>query len=623
MFWSVSTLTRTDAQTRTVAALRLEGNDLEIGNLTLRRAEQDFLLHKDLANADRVREGLNETQNRAEALARDPRAAFLAGPVERILQGMKAYREEFEIMVAAQQRAGLTESDGLQGALRQAVHAMEREVTAENDDALMVPLLMMRRYEKDYLLRGYPSLLEKVREQGRVFMDRLNHSTLNGQRQAELSRQIETYLGALAAMIEADQNVRASLVRLGAIYADFSPAFQALRTKAIEADSAVQARGKETETQVIVLSLALVGASVPLFLLVSLLIARSVVRPVRAITQVMDTLSHGQKEVSVPYTNGHDEIAVMARSIQVFKENLLQSERLEKEVRAGQERELYRSRERDRLIQEFAALMDQTMSRVKASVEGVQTNAHAVRQAADTASRDSSTVSTAAEEAANAIDTMAQAAEELGTATIEISQRIQESTRYTAVAVNEALNADKTIEQLAASARTIEEILTLIETIAGQTNLLALNATIEAARAGEMGKGFAVVAGEVKALSVQTAKATQDIASQIREIQTSTRHSVEAIRAVSGAIRQVDGVVSSIAAAVEEQSAATQAIVQTVQQAAAENRAVTQTMGDVSAAARSTGELATSMFHVARDLGDAEANLGRDVGSFLGNVQAV
>ena len=68
----------------------------------------------------------------------------------------------------------------------------------------------------------------------------------------------------------------------------------------------------------------------------------------------------------------------------------------------------------------------------------------------------------------------------------------------------------------------IDEVVGFIRTIAGQTNLLALNATIEAARAGEAGRGFAVVASEVKALATQTAKATEEISSQIAEVQSAT-----------------------------------------------------------------------------------------------------
>ena len=104
--------------------------------------------------------------------------------------------------------------------------------------------------------------------------------------------------------------------------------------------------------------------------------------------------------------------------------------------------------------------------------------------------------------------------------------------------------------------------------MAQQTNLLALNATIEAARAGEAGKGFAVVAQEVKALAAQTAKATEEISTQIASMQSATQELVVAIKDISGTINRISDIAATIAAAVEEQGAATQEISRNVQEAA-------------------------------------------------------
>src|SRR6185312_6693486 len=119
-------------------------------------------------------------------------------------------------------------------------------------------------------------------------------------------------------------------------------------------------------------------------------------------------------------------------------------------------------------------------------------------------------------------------------------------------------------------------VVQLINDIASQTNLLALNATIEAARAGEAGRGFAVVASEVKSLANQTAKATEDIAAQIGQIQTATGEAVEAIRGIAGTIGEINQISTSIASAVEEQGVATREITRNVQHAAAGATSVSQ-----------------------------------------------
>jgi methyl-accepting chemotaxis protein len=144
------------------------------------------------------------------------------------------------------------------------------------------------------------------------------------------------------------------------------------------------------------------------------------------------------------------------------------------------------------------------------------------------------------------------------------------------------------VGRLVEASQKIGEVMALIQTIAGQTNLLALNATIEAARAGEAGRGFAVVANEVKALSSQTAKATDEITSQIQEIRDATGSTVNAIREIGTTIGQMNEITGSIAAAVEQQGAATNEIARSVQQAAQGAQGVMQNIAGVREACRSS-----------------------------------
>ncbi len=197
-----------------------------------------------------------------------------------------------------------------------------------------------------------------------------------------------------------------------------------------------------------------------------------------------------------------------------------------------------------------------------------------------------------------------------------------QSSRIAASAVSEADKANTMVQGLAEASQKIGAVVALITDIANQTNLLALNATIEAARAGEAGKGFAVVAAEVKNLANQTAKATEEIGSQISGVQDATKNAVDAIQTIGKTIGEINGITSTIAAAVEEQSAATKEIARNVEQASTGTQEVTSNITGVSQAANDTGSAASQVLASARDLAQQSDALKAVVNSFLVNVKA-
>jgi len=351
-------------------------------------------------------------------------------------------------------------------------------------------------------------------------------------------------------------------------------------------------------------------------------IMQRIVRPLRGMTAAMDEISHGNLAVDVPSAERADEIGNMARALQIFKDNLFETERLREQQK---EQEAKAEEERSKAMMELADFFETT---VKDVVEGVANTSTNVKSAAEAMSRTagetserSTAVASASEEATVSVRTVATAAAELSKSISEISQRVGESSQISGTAANKAQHTNEEVSQLAEAASRIGNVVELISDIAEQTNLLALNATIEAARAGEAGKGFAVVAHEVKSLATQTANATGEIAQQINQIQGATDKAVDSIKEIVATIEQVNEIATGIASAVEEQGSATQEISRSVDEAAAGTQEVTQNIAAVSEAARDTGQSAGDMLTASEELAERSTHLGDEVESFLVRVR--
>jgi methyl-accepting chemotaxis protein len=236
-----------------------------------------------------------------------------------------------------------------------------------------------------------------------------------------------------------------------------------------------------------------------------------------------------------------------------------------------------------------------------------------------TSQRAGSAVQTSNEASTN-VKTAAIAADELSRSIVEIAHRLNQTNDVVRVAVGEAQATNQDIAALAQGAQKIGDVTKLIQNIAAQTNLLALNATIEAARAGEAGRGFAVVASEVKSLAVQTARATEDISSQILEVQGSTAKAVDAIRRIANRMQEIDNHTSAVAAAVQQQSAATGEISQNVTSAADGTTLIVAALSDVADATAGTQQSAQTVLAASKSVEDVAANLRSEVETFLTKV---
>ncbi|HEY9079755.1 methyl-accepting chemotaxis protein [Magnetovibrio sp.] len=351
-------------------------------------------------------------------------------------------------------------------------------------------------------------------------------------------------------------------------------------------------------------------------------VRRGISAPLTQITGAMRTLANGKLDVDVESNASIREVVDIADALVVFRDNAVERERIQREQREEEARKAQRQERMSKITDDFGDHISGLLSTVGGAVEQLQGYSQEMKGiATDTSSR-SATVAAATEEAAASVQTVASAAEELSASIEEIRRQVSHSTSLAVKAVGQAEKTGETVQGLAVSGNKIGEVLALITDIADQTNLLALNATIEAARAGEAGKGFAVVASEVKNLANQTARATEEISSQILAVQNNTREAVEAIDSITHVIGELNTISEQIAAAVDEQGAATQEIARNVEQAAAGSQEVSSNIVSVSDAAHRTEGAADQVSSSASDLKQEMHALKSQVETFLKDVHA-
>ena len=336
----------------------------------------------------------------------------------------------------------------------------------------------------------------------------------------------------------------------------------------------------------------------------------------------MSDLARSNLDIVIPDL-GNDEVGEMAVTVGVFRDRARLGR--EREIQAARERQTMNEQRRAELLalaQSFEASVKGVVDTVSGAAGAMQTTAAAMVSTAESALRQSDAVAEAAERASTNVQTVAGAAEELSVSTSEIGRQVAESARVAHEAVAEAERTSNTVRGLSEAAHRIGEVVKLISDIASQTNLLALNATIEAARAGEAGRGFAVVASEVKSLANQTAKATDDIAAQVRAIQDATRDAVNAIGEISATVAKSNSISAAIATAIEKQEATTQEIARNVLEAAKGTRGVSANIMGLNRAADETGQAANMVLSSAAGLAEEADTLRSEADRFLSSVCA-
>ena len=615
---------------RTVANSAREISDLNkqlsIEMLEARRNEKNFQQRRNETYAKSHSElvvKIDRDFGRLEDLTRAAGLGVLTEKVKLTHDGFKKYATDFTNLVGAEVKLGLNENLGLSGALRGAVHDIETKLKEIDDPRLTSWMLMMRRNEKDFMLRRDQKYVAEIKKSAAEFSKALAAVAIAAPVVADITAKLATYQKEFAAWAETARQTAAYDASMMTTFRGFEPLMVEIAQGVERLYREAEAAEASTRDAVKIWMLIAFALSVVLVCGLSFVIGRSISNALASMVSAMTRLAGGDVRMAIPGLGRRDEIGEMAGAVEVFKNNMLEAERLRGEQRDAEARQAEQRRADMReLANAFESAVGEIVETVSSAATELEASADTLTKAAERSQRLATTVAGASEEASTNVQSVSAASEELTISVNEISRQVQESSRVAGEAVDQAQKTNGRVSELSKAASRIGDVVELINTIAGQTNLLALNATIEAARAGEAGRGFAVVASEVKALAEQTAKATGEISQQISGIQAATQDSVAAIKEIGATIGRMSEISSTIAAAVEEQGAATQEISRNIQHAATGTQEVSSNITEVQHGATETGSASAQVYSAAKSLSSDSNRLKLEVSKFLNSVRA-
>jgi methyl-accepting chemotaxis protein len=544
-------------------------------------------------------------------------------------QKLARVAEIFGLLEQELQRFGFTDSEGLRGRAREAGAAIERlvnsgipEMSRQDAVKLILPLVQMRRYEAEFKLTRLQYLEGLIKEEAANFEQALAPLPYDGAFKAALAGTVTGYVETFDKWVASAGKTRLLVLSVRsdseAMYPVADRIIKAEQQRAADARERLEA----SETRTTFMMIAVAVAAILVGLVLSWLIGLSITRPLKQLRSAMKRLAAGETSVEIPVFAARHEIGAMAKTVLVFRDNAIERERLAaKEAQSHKARE-ERSASIEETIATFERSVDAALAEVRGAVKRLDEAAFTLNGAADVVTEEAQSAEQRVGAASRNVTAVATAAEELSASIAEVSAQAASSDEVSNRAVAQAKRTVDAMADLAGAADRIGKVVGLIRAIAGQTNLLALNATIEAARAGEAGRGFTVVASEVKSLADQTAKATEEIATQINAIQATADGAVSAIDEVNAIISEMSGIARSVAGAVNSQNLAVANIAEEVSRASAEARSGAEAMIRVAGCSTDARATAGDVKVLAERLAGEARNLDDGIRAFLAQVRA-
>lgn len=604
----------------------------------LRGQADVYVVSGEREDADRFNDLALELRNELAVIAQEVDGDTARGLASSLLMELDNYEGNFAMTTSAvsmrdnarnqMDRQGQEMADGLTAAVARLIQEYSHQDAAylgQVHGKLMQALLESTRMRVSYSQQGmdkakasFADLQQAVTDIGRQLGDPVAYEAMG-----TFSKGMEDYTSAFERSLA--QAARLQDVGRGA-GAQIAQTIAGQMQQLVEAQGADMATERDHAFETVTFSQMVIAGAAGIALLLGIALAvlttRSLVPPLRALTQALRRLAERDWTTDVPGLNRKDELGEIAQTVAVFKESGIEADRMTD----GQVAEARAKQLRQEKIEQAIALFEKAVGNALGSLSGsaaaLNDTARGMSDLAEETSGRATAVAAAAEQASANVQTVAASSEELYASVEEIGRQVASSTEIAEQASHQAEAAGGKVQSLAEAAERIGAVVQLISDIAGQTNLLALNATIESARAGEAGKGFAVVASEVKNLANQTANATKDIRVQIEQIQAASREAVDTIKAIADVVQSLEQMNTAVASAVEEQGATTEEIARNTQEAAAGAGQVTDGIARVSAASVKTGEEAGEVLTMCGDLAASTKALEQEVSSFVGSIRS-